>query len=281
MLDERIVYEATNEVVNVPPHALSAEAAETPVEQRGLVFVPVPEDKRVKNRLHIDLAPRADDVRDAEFARLVESGATRVDVSQGPHVGWVVLADPEGNEFCVLSPRDWPALTELTAEASRGTDEEPPGWARDVNRCPTHRQNRAVGDVSRGTWVRHADAARPEAPRGYHRAMAEYQITYWRELPSLVVVRDGDDVTKSPLPGRFQEAIDEAAMRLGDVSSDAYLAGWARGDWTPADGSTSSVADDVVARLDAQWSPDRVDSFLDGLRPAADSSPSPGSAGGA
>jgi hypothetical protein len=111
--------------------------------------------------------------------------------------------------------------------------------------------------------------------------MAEYQITYWRELPSLVVVRDGDEVTKSPLPGRFQEAIDEAAMRLGDVSSHAYLAGWARGDWTPADGSASSVADDVVARLDAQWSPERVDSFLDGLRPAAGSSPSPGSAGGA
>jgi Virulence factor len=108
--------------------------------------------------------------------------------------------------------------------------------------------------------------------------MAEYQITYWRELPSLVVVRDGADVTKSPLPARFQEAIDEAAMRLGDASSDAYLAGWVRGDWTAADGTTTAVAEDVVGRLEAEWSPERVRSFLDGLRPNAQSgAPGPAS----
>jgi Virulence factor len=101
--------------------------------------------------------------------------------------------------------------------------------------------------------------------------MAEYQITYWRELPSLVVVRAGDDVTKSPLAPRFQEAIDEAAMRLGDVSSDAYLAGWVRGNWTPAEGATAAIADEVVSRLEAEWTPERVTSFLDGLSPAGDS----------
>ncbi len=52
-----------------------------------------------KNRLHIDLRP---DDQDAEVARLVALGAQRVDVGQGD-VGWVVLADPEGNEFCVLA----------------------------------------------------------------------------------------------------------------------------------------------------------------------------------
>jgi hypothetical protein len=98
--------------------------------------------------------------------------------------------------------------------------------------------------------------------------MAEYQITYWRELPSLVVVRDGSDVTKSPLSPRFQEAIDEAAMRVGDVSSDAYLAGWERGGWTPAPGTTAAVADEVVARLEAEWTPQRVASFLSALQPA-------------
>jgi hypothetical protein len=71
----------------------------------GLVFVPVPEGKTVKNRLHIDLAPGPDDDQAAEVDRLVQLGATRADVGQDERATWVVLADPEGNEFCVLSPR--------------------------------------------------------------------------------------------------------------------------------------------------------------------------------
>jgi glyoxalase superfamily protein len=67
----------------------------------GLCFLRVPEGKVVKNRLHLDLAP---DDRDAEVARLTALGATPVDIGQGPDVTWVVLADPEGNEFCVLRP---------------------------------------------------------------------------------------------------------------------------------------------------------------------------------
>jgi hypothetical protein len=101
----------------------------------------------------------------------------------------------------------------------------------------------------------------------------EYQITYWRDIPSLVVVRAGDEVTKAPLSQRFQEAIDDAAMRLGDISSDDYLAGWRRGDWTPADGTTASVADEVVARLEAEWSAEAVTAYLDTVTddaPAAD-----------
>ena len=76
-----------------------------------------------------------------------------------------------------------------------------------------------------------------EVPSG---VVAEYQITYWRELPSMVVAREGDDQVKTPLHERFQEAIDEAAMRLGDVGSDAYLAGWER---SPVDGGEGSPAD--------------------------------------
>ena len=67
-----------------------------------LTFIPVPEGKTVKNRLHIDLAP---DDRDAEVDRLIGLGATRADIGQESDVSWVVLADPEGNEFCVLSSR--------------------------------------------------------------------------------------------------------------------------------------------------------------------------------
>jgi hypothetical protein len=67
-----------------------------------LEFVPVPEGKTVKNRLHIDLNP---DDQDHEVERLLELGASRADVGQGGNVSWVVMADPEGNEFCVLAPR--------------------------------------------------------------------------------------------------------------------------------------------------------------------------------
>jgi hypothetical protein len=95
--------------------------------------------------------------------------------------------------------------------------------------------------------------------------MTEYQVTYWRDLPSLVAAREGEQVTKSPLAPRFQEAIDEAAMRLGDTGSDAYLAGWRRGDWTEHPGSTTEAADAVVADLEAAWPADRVESYLDGL----------------
>jgi predicted enzyme related to lactoylglutathione lyase len=66
-----------------------------------LDIVPVPEAKQVKNRLHLDL--RADWTSfDAEVDRLEGLGAKRVDVGQGPDVTWVVFADPEGNEFCLL-----------------------------------------------------------------------------------------------------------------------------------------------------------------------------------
>jgi predicted enzyme related to lactoylglutathione lyase len=67
----------------------------------GIVFVPVSAAKETKNRLHIDLRP---DDQEAEVERLVDMGARHVDVGQGG-VGWTVLADPEGNEFCVLRQR--------------------------------------------------------------------------------------------------------------------------------------------------------------------------------
>ena len=69
-----------------------------------LLFVPVPEDKSAKNRLHLDIAPPIDGDQDAEVERLIALGARRIDIGQGD-VSWVVLADPEGNEFCVLTPR--------------------------------------------------------------------------------------------------------------------------------------------------------------------------------
>ena len=66
-----------------------------------IAFVPVPEGKAVKNRIHIDVSP-TDRSRDEEVERVLALGAHRADVGQGEDVSWVVLADPEGNEFCVL-----------------------------------------------------------------------------------------------------------------------------------------------------------------------------------
>ncbi len=107
VLDWPKVYEAPDEVVLVAPHALTHGDAVPPMERGpGLVFVPVPEGKTVKNRLHLDLAPLAGEDQAEAVDRLVELGAVRSDVGQGDDVTWVVLADPEGNEFCVLSPRD-------------------------------------------------------------------------------------------------------------------------------------------------------------------------------
>ena len=95
-------------------HVAAEEPSEVVVWPRGydypdpvalpLVFVPVPEPKTTKNRVHLDLAsaPAAD--QEAMVRRLLSLGATRADIGQG-EVPWVVLADPEGSEFCVLTPR--------------------------------------------------------------------------------------------------------------------------------------------------------------------------------
>lgn len=71
-------------------------------DRHRLLFIEVPEGKQVKNRIHFDLRP-ADGTRDLELARLIELGAVVVGDRRKPDgTGWVVLADPEGNEFCIL-----------------------------------------------------------------------------------------------------------------------------------------------------------------------------------
>jgi predicted enzyme related to lactoylglutathione lyase len=86
---------AEDDQVVLEPPAGSPEDGVAP----DILFLRVPESKAGKNRLHIDLRPED---QAAEVARLEALGATRVDVGQGPEVTWVVMADPEGNEFDVL-----------------------------------------------------------------------------------------------------------------------------------------------------------------------------------
>ncbi|MFZ3555233.1 VOC family protein [Streptomyces sp. BH055] len=70
----------------------------------GLCFMPVTDRKATKNRLHLDLTCTAED-RDAEIDRLIGLGARRAEVGQSGDESWTVLADPEGNEFCVVRPK--------------------------------------------------------------------------------------------------------------------------------------------------------------------------------
>jgi Glyoxalase-like domain len=86
-------------IVNDAPDEFEIRPA--PDRIPGLLFASVPEPKTLKNRLHLDLRP---DDQTAEVERLLGLGATRADVGQGDQ-SWVVLADPEGNEFCVLTDR--------------------------------------------------------------------------------------------------------------------------------------------------------------------------------
>ncbi|KUL42435.1 VOC family protein [Actinoplanes awajinensis] len=85
----------------VDEDAGDVEIRRRPDELPGLLFTPVTDVRKGKNRLHLDLRP---DDQGNEVERLVNMGARPVDIGQRD-VSWVVLADPEGNEFCVLAAR--------------------------------------------------------------------------------------------------------------------------------------------------------------------------------
>jgi hypothetical protein len=89
------------------------ECGLTGPDDRYLLFLKVPEPKTVKNRMHICLRP-TDRGRDEEIERILGLGATLVDDLRNGERGWAVLADPEGNEFCVLTP--YRPSTETTPE---------------------------------------------------------------------------------------------------------------------------------------------------------------------
>ena len=102
----------------------------------------------------------------------------------------------------------------------------------------------------------HAVATR--AAGRYHPSMAEYRITRWRQIPSMVTARDANGTAKVSLPDRFQEAIDELAMAVGAAGTDAYLEGWVQEGWTAREGASAEVADQVAGELDRDWPPDRL-----------------------
>ena len=95
--------------------------------------------------------------------------------------------------------------------------------------------------------------------------MSEYQIMRWREIPSMVVARSGEATIKIMLASRFQEAIDEAAMRLGEIDADAYTAGWNRVPWVETEGAPDVVAAQIVEKLEVEFSEEKITALLDSL----------------
>lgn len=109
VLDYKIIEEQAEVIEIAPREYLDAwndgSIAEWKAQVRAappiptIIFVKVPEHKTIKNRVHLDVCPVGS--QEAEVERLLALGATRTDIGQGD-VSWVVMRDPEGNEFCVL-----------------------------------------------------------------------------------------------------------------------------------------------------------------------------------
>jgi len=93
--------------------------------------------------------------------------------------------------------------------------------------------------------------------------VTEIQVTKWREIPSMIVAKEGEDQVKISLPQRFQEAIDEAAMRLGDDDADSYMNGWVRDSWETVAGSATTAAEALAAELETTWTPEAIAALLD------------------
>jgi 5-methyltetrahydrofolate--homocysteine methyltransferase len=93
--------------------------------------------------------------------------------------------------------------------------------------------------------------------------MSEYQITYWREIPTMVTARAGRaNSAKVQLDSRFMVAVDAAAMRLGLTGSDAYMEQWRKGPWEPSDGEPADLAATVAAELEAEYDAARLRAML-------------------
>ena len=92
--------------------------------------------------------------------------------------------------------------------------------------------------------------------------MAKLTIVYWRDIPAQVIAKEKRNAAKRVLSERFEKAIDRAAMRSGARDTDAYLAEWRRGDAGPCGGDLEAEAGRVAARLEAEYSDDRLAALI-------------------
>lgn len=106
--------------------------------------------------------------------------------------------------------------------------------------------------------------------------MAEYQITFWKEIPTMVAARlDRRNVVKVELAPRFIAAADEAAMRLGLIGTDAYLDEWHRSPWVEREGTHEEVAAILKREVESEYSPERIRTILDSYGPPSSARPEP------
>ena len=92
--------------------------------------------------------------------------------------------------------------------------------------------------------------------------MPDVTIVYWRDIPAQVIVGNGRRGAKAPLPERFEQAIDRAAMKVGAAETDAYLAEWRKAAPYPVDGAAEEIARSEAARLDAEYDTERLKTLI-------------------
>lgn len=93
--------------------------------------------------------------------------------------------------------------------------------------------------------------------------MADVTIVYWRDIPAQVIVGKGRRGAKHPLPERFEQAIDRAAMRVGAAGTDAYLSEWRKAAPYEVAGEDAEVAAQEAARLDRDYDQDRLKALIE------------------
>ncbi len=93
--------------------------------------------------------------------------------------------------------------------------------------------------------------------------MADVTIVYWRDIPAQVIVGKGRRGTKAPLPERFEQAIDRAAMKTGMGDTDAYLSEWRKAAPYSVDGEAAEVANREAARIDAEYDQARLKTLIE------------------
>jgi hypothetical protein len=98
--------------------------------------------------------------------------------------------------------------------------------------------------------------------RARNHTMADVTIVYWRDMPAQVIVGKGRRGTKLPLPERFEQAIDRAAMKSGAAESDAYLEGFRKAEPYAVDGADADVAAAEVARIDAEYDLEKIKTLI-------------------
>ena len=92
--------------------------------------------------------------------------------------------------------------------------------------------------------------------------MPDVTIVYWRDIPAQVIVGKGRRGSKAPLPERFEQAIDRAAMKIGAEDSDAYMAEWRKAEPFTVEGEPDHIAAAEAARIDAEYDKERIKALI-------------------